>query len=325
MHDRIKEFINIEKSNFIDYLFKGKEQEVNKYRVCPRCGEVSRIIKYGKKSGIQRYKCKECSKTFSDVTNSPFYRSKKTLGKWLVYSKAMFSGMTIRQCAKVTKINIATAFYWRHKILDGIEFLENKETLSGEIQLSDTYFPDSHKGEKGKRMEKRSNRAGGKFGLKNYVSVLCLIDSKDKIVVDPICRDSFWSYGIERWLDRRIELENGAKFISSVSRFDNKIAIRMFKNKIRKGSFEETYRARKLDQCLKTWIGEKFRGVATKYLNNYLAWFKYDSMNKFKIHKNKEFLFKNLCILMSLKVKPSYFVNRVKDYRNKEIILYGVR
>lgn len=323
MHEGIKELINIEKSNFIEYVFKGKEQEINKYRVCPRCGEASKIIKYGKKKEIQRYKCNECSKTFSDVTNVPFYRSKKPLAKWLVYAKAMFSGMTIRQCAKMTKINIATAFYWRHKILDSIEFLDNKETLSGEIQLSDTYFADSHKGEKGKKMEKRSNRVGGKVGLKNYVSVLCLIDSKNKIVVDPICRDSFWSFGIEKWMDKRIELESGAKFISSVNRFDNKLAIRMFKNRIRKGNFEETYRSRKLDKSVKTWIGEKFRGVATKYLNNYLAWFKYDSMNKFKTYK--EFLSKNLNILMSLKAMPSYIVNRVKDYRNKEIILYGVR
>lgn len=322
MHDELGASLKIERSNFIECVSENKEDKLNRYKVCPSCGESNDIIKFGKFKGIQRYKCKGCSKTFSDVTNTPFYRSKKPLAYWLLYSKLMLSGMTIRQCAKMTKINIATAFYWRHKILDSMFFLENKETLRDEIQISDTFFPDSHKGEKGKGMEKRSNRVGGKLGLKNYVSVLCLIDSKDKIVVDPICRDTFWLYGIKKWLDRRIKLEPKAKFISSVNKFDNKLAIKMFKNKIRKGDFAETYKGRNLAKSLKTWICEKFRGVATKYINNYLVWFKYNMIGKFTTYK--EFLSKNLNVLMSLKSMP-YSVNRVKDYRNKEIILYGTR
>lgn len=322
MHDELATLLKIERSNFIEYLSENKEDELNLYRVCPKCGESNDIIKFGRFKRIQRYQCKMCSKTFSDVTNTPFYRSKKPLAYWLVYAKLMLSGMTIRQSAKMTKINVATAFYWRHKILDSMFFLENKENLSDEIQISDTFFPDSHKGEKGKVMEKRSNRVGGKLGLRNYVSVLCLIDGKDKIVLDPICRDVFWLYGIEKWLDKRIVLEPNARFISSVNKFDNKLAIKMFKNKIRKGKFEETYRGRNLAKSLKTWIGEKFRGVATKYLNNYLVWFKYNMAGKFKTYK--EFLSKNLNILMSLKSMP-YSVSRVKDYRNKAIILYGTR
>lgn len=324
MHDKIDNLIKIAKSNFIEYLFEdeNKAEELNIFKVCPICGESDDIIKFGKYKDIQRYKCKVCSKTFSNITKTPFYRSKKPLAQWIVYAKSMVSGMTIRQCAKITEINIATAFYWRHKILDSMFFLENKESLSGEIQISEAYFPDSHKGEKGKRMEKRSNRVGSKFGLRNYVKTLCLIDSKDKIVVDPICRESFWLYGIEKWLDRRIELEPKAKFISSVPKFDNKLAIRMFKNKIRKGKPEETYRGRNLADSVKKWIDGRFRGVATKYLNNYLVWFKYNMMGKFKTYK--EFFSKNLNILMSFKTMH-YSVNRVKDYINREIILYGIR
>ncbi|WP_423738887.1 IS1/IS1595 family N-terminal zinc-binding domain-containing protein [Clostridium gasigenes] len=35
-------------------------------------------MRNGKYNNIQRYKCKKCSKTFTDFTNSPIYNSKKT-------------------------------------------------------------------------------------------------------------------------------------------------------------------------------------------------------------------------------------------------------
>ena len=63
-------------------------------------------------------------KSFSDLTNSATYKSKKTLDKWLRYAKCMLNGYSIRKSAEIVEINIATSFYWRHKILNCIsEFL----------------------------------------------------------------------------------------------------------------------------------------------------------------------------------------------------------
>lgn len=310
--------LKIETVDFIQSM--NINSESNKQRICPHCGCDHGVIKFGKFKGIQRYKCKDCRKTFSDVTNTPFYRSKKPLVYWLGYAKFMFGGMTIRQCARMLKINIATSFFWRHKILDSIFFLENKEFLSGAIQISDTYFPQSKKGKKGKRMSRRPNPLWGKLGLDDYVSVLCLIDSSNKIVVDPICNNSFRLFGVRDWLEKRIELAPKATFVSSVLKFNNKLAINIFNNKIRKGSHEETLVGRTLANKLKKWIGQKFKGVATKYLNNYLVWFKYYMSNNFTTYK--EFLSKKLNVLMSLK-SMSFSINRIKDYKDKKLVLYG--
>lgn len=122
------------------------------------------------------------------------------------------------------------------------------------------------------------------------------------------------------WIEKRIEVEPKAKFVSSVLKFDNKLAINIFNNKIRKGSHEETLAGRTLAKRLKRWIGEKFKGVATKYLNNYLVWFKYYMSHSFTTYK--EFLSKKLNILMSLK-SVSFSINRNKDYKQKILILYG--
>ena len=95
------------------------ENRFNKGKCCPFCNH-DKISKYGKyhgKNGVkQRYKCQnpECKKTFNDFSKSPVSSSKKGLDKWLLYAQCMVNGNTIRQCAEIVEINIATAFFWRH-------------------------------------------------------------------------------------------------------------------------------------------------------------------------------------------------------------------
>ena len=96
-----------------------KEFRFSKGKVCSHCNSEL-ISRNGKYNGNQRYICKDCRKTFSDFTNSATYRNKKSLDKWLKYDKSMIMGLSIRKSAKNVGINIATSFFWRHKILDCI-------------------------------------------------------------------------------------------------------------------------------------------------------------------------------------------------------------
>jgi Transposase and inactivated derivatives len=94
-----------------DSLYKNK-----KIDSCPICGG-KKYIKHGTYKGIQRYKCKECMKTFSTSTNSLWSYSKKDLNIWIKFIELMIKRRSLRFCAKKLNINLATAFYWRHKIL----------------------------------------------------------------------------------------------------------------------------------------------------------------------------------------------------------------
>ena len=44
---------------------------------CPHCGSAD-IKKHGKKDNRQRYRCKDCGKTFIETSNTMLYRSKLT-------------------------------------------------------------------------------------------------------------------------------------------------------------------------------------------------------------------------------------------------------
>ncbi|WP_396020655.1 GNAT family N-acetyltransferase [Clostridium sp. CM027] len=57
---------------------------------------------------------KSCRKTFTDFTLSPRYNSKKDIKKWILYSKCMANGYSIRKCAELVGISIPTSFFWRY-------------------------------------------------------------------------------------------------------------------------------------------------------------------------------------------------------------------
>ena len=69
---------------------------------CRHCGSMS-VVRYGKRNGRQRYKCKDSC----DLTNSPMYRSKKA-DKWIANTE------------EIVGITHVTAFYWRHKVLSAL-------------------------------------------------------------------------------------------------------------------------------------------------------------------------------------------------------------
>lgn len=119
LRKHLAEIIGIEVSSL------NEIKEDIKSKICPRC-KSEYIVKNGKYSGKQRYICKECGKTFSQRTNSAIVYSKKTVEQWIKYIECMLRGYSLRRCAKEVKINLSTAFYWRHKIINGLKKVFNK-------------------------------------------------------------------------------------------------------------------------------------------------------------------------------------------------------
>jgi len=44
--------------------------------LCPHCAS-EHVIRHGQANGLQRYRCRECSKTFNAVTGTPLNRLHK--------------------------------------------------------------------------------------------------------------------------------------------------------------------------------------------------------------------------------------------------------
>jgi transposase-like protein len=89
---------------------------------CPHCGHgPDGIQKFGYAgNGRQRYRCRDCGKTFCATTESFLAHTKKDASLWQEYLQYMVRGMSISQAATACGISPSTAFKWRHKILDAI-------------------------------------------------------------------------------------------------------------------------------------------------------------------------------------------------------------
>ena len=158
-------------------------------RVCPNCSSVEKIVRFGKtKGGVQRYKCNNCGQTFVASTNSVISKTHYGLDVWEKYIECMLQGLSVRKSAEICGIHRNTAFIWRHKILDALTELIEKDTkLKGIIEADETFFNVSYKGNHSKsnfelpRAPKHRGTPATKRGLsREKVCVSCAIDRNGK-------------------------------------------------------------------------------------------------------------------------------------------------
>jgi len=246
-------------------------------RPCPHCGS-HQVIRNGSAHGLQRYKCRDCQKTYNALTGTPLARLRRK-SKWLAQAEALRDGVSIRQAAERLKVARSTAFRWRHRFMAAPKAIQ-AQSLVGIAEVDETFFLHSRKGERG--LDRKPRRRGGsaaKRGTsKEQVPVLVardratatanlILDADSKACVvtalkpllpsDTIlCTDgssvlaaAAKEIGITH---RPINLAAGQRVIAGVYHIQNVNAF---------------------DSRLKNWM-RRFHGVATKYLDSYLGWFR---------------------------------------------------
>ncbi|MBX6365468.1 MAG: IS1 family transposase, partial [Gemmatimonadetes bacterium] len=83
---------------------------------CPHCGGAP-LIRWGAFSGRQRYRCKACGRTSSDLTGTALAYTKK-LPLWGEFAAGMLEGESCRAGARRLGIDKTTAWRWRHRLLE---------------------------------------------------------------------------------------------------------------------------------------------------------------------------------------------------------------
>jgi transposase-like protein len=245
---------------------------------CPHC-ESKKIRANGKLKQVQRYVCVGCGKNFSETTGKVWYNLKKK-DKMNTYMFCLLSGYSIRKSAKETGISIQTSFDWRHKLLSSFSSVW-VEGFEGICESDDLFFLQSEKGNRD--LERKPRKRGGKAikrGISNeQVAVIASCDrsgNKDMKVatmgriskkdiakvldgklskVETLCSDSHRSYTA---FAKSEQLEHKKFNASKGQRIKDKVY--------------HVQNVNNMDMRLRKWM-EKFNGVATKYLQNYLNWF----------------------------------------------------
>ena len=229
--------------------------------ICPHC-KSSKHIRWGKRNDMQRYKCKNCNKTFNSLTKTPLAKLRRK-GHWLQYSNCIKSGLTIREAAKECGIHRNTSFRWRHRFLNNSKMIKAKK-VGGIIETRELILKESFKGKKKNLPNKNKPR-------KN-IFVVYSIDRNNNIF--DFTNKGFSAKVLSAEFNQII-IDNSLIYTS-----DNEIFEQYFKeNKLKhikvKNNINKLSHTDKVDNYREKfikWINNHFRGVATKYLENYVSW-----------------------------------------------------
>jgi transposase-like protein len=260
--------------------YRSKTEEYHRDS-CPKCG-AHHFIKYGfNKSLEQRYQCKteSCKTIFSDSTGSAIYRL-QLKDKWYEYIDTMFNGgfYSTREMGKRINICHKTAFFWRHKVLFSISKRVTK--LFGIVEVDDLHYSFNQKGRKNLNSPKKRGRQNNKQGDNSEsVKVLATTDREGGMVLDVVRIGRLKASDVKKSIGGIINKE------TNILTSDNHPSLKSFAKafKIQHETFlakhhsrAKIYHVNTINEKagrLKTLVNRRFKGIATKYLNNYCNWF----------------------------------------------------
>jgi transposase-like protein len=263
-----------------DYLSFRRNQLVNKQVGCPHCNS-HKFYKFGKDKGSQRFKCKACSRTFTEHTGTWLAGLHK---KELVndYLELMHQSKSLDKIKTALNINKKTAFDWRHKVLSSLEDVK-KDNFNGILESDETFFLHSNKGKK--QLQRKGRKRGGSSstrGISNdQVAVIATSDRKGTIDMKVATLGRICKVDIENAIGNRIEKDSILCADGHVSykgfAKDNQLTLVVLRADLKqyvKNGVYHIQNVNSLHNRMKKWIDSTFWGVSTKYLQNYLNWYR---------------------------------------------------
>lgn len=248
---------------------------------CPHCAGTA-LQRWGHASGLRRYRCKACHRTFNALTGSSLAGLRKK-ECWLAYGEALAKGMTLAQAAAQCGVHLTTSFRWRHRFLKAPA--ATQEALTGVVEADETFFRRSHQGSHRwrhaeARLERQPHRRGeraSKRGLsREQVPALIARDRAGHTVaavLPDLGAEAIAAVLVSVVAPDAVLCSDGAKAYAAFAaqhRLHHEPINVAGGVRVRDGAFHvqnvNAYHGR-----LKGWMG-RFNGVATRYLPNYLGW-----------------------------------------------------
>lgn len=300
--------------------------------ICRSCGSLH-LVKNGSSKGHQRYKCKLCGTTMSCDANTPLYNLKHK-DKWVDYIYYMLSMDYSLSCEKISKvigINKKTAHEWRHKFLAALnrtnplkatKIVEMDEVfvkfcVKGQIgnEKYEEFYYDGCKYNKPSKLRKKE-RYYAKKKFNNVI--LCIHNRNNDFDFVPMKIQKKGSVATSD-IAKAVEY-TGINDITVVTDC-SKSMIKYFKTRpdimhetfvsddIKKGIIVDANihnnNINNTMNLLRRWM-KVFFGFSTKYLWNYLKWFRF--IRLFNAFKMKEFA--------EYSIEDKYSYKRFRDLFN---------
>jgi len=276
--------LTAEQRQELDLVLSGRDGEaevaaaidacVREERQCPHCGTPG-AVKRGRANGLRRYRCKSCGKSFNALTGTPLARL-RLKERWLDFTRTLSTGDTVRGSAAQCAVALTTAFRWRHRFLEAVK--TTTAPLRGIVEADETYLLDSRKGDR--HLDRPPRKRGGKAakrGLsREQVPILVAADRTGTTVSAVLPAVS--ALAIQAVLEPSVGpdvllVTDGASCFPPAAAalgISHEALIQSAGERVRGDLHIQTVNSR--HQQIKGFL-RAFRGIATKYLPNYLRWF----------------------------------------------------
>ncbi len=243
---------------------------------CPHCAGRA-IVAWGRSHGLSRFRCKSCGRTFNALTKTAMAHLHKR-ERWFDHARAMIEGKSLAKTAELCGVHPTTAFRWRHRFL-GAPAADKPRKLSGIVEADETFILESFKG-RWSDLPRKAHKRGGPArhpGLhSDNIPVLVARDRRGATFDAVLPQDDSASIGAA--LAGVVTGENhligdGGKAIAAFAR-KAKIPFHAVPAPGKPTAAAPHLHINNVNAYhgrLKQWLN-RFNGVATKNLPNYLGW-----------------------------------------------------
>lgn len=115
---------------------------------CPHCGSIS-LKRHGKAGGRQRYRCKDCCKTFCETSQTLMYHSRLAPAQWKGLLLGMVQNLPLQAIADTIGTSVPTVWHNRHKVCLALEEIYKEQSEFIDIaECDEFYIPVSFKGKR---------------------------------------------------------------------------------------------------------------------------------------------------------------------------------
>ena len=295
----------------VKYLKLNEQLKNTRPECCPCCGKTGEhLIKKGFQHGKQRYMCKACGKKFTYDINQITAHSHQPVDAWITVIEDTLAMKSLDETAGKIGVCHETAFNMRHKLLAYLEtMIETAKPPDELVETDETYVTESQKGVKCKnRKPRKHGESASKRALSNEQYCICVVTDRNKnVFAKCVNRAKPSSEDIIKALSAHVSRKSVLLCDGAASY--NQLADTLECKKIEligHESYDKVYHlntVNNLHSRIKRMLGQ-FRGVASKYLNRYLALFSVivsctkPSMN--------EFVDELRCTLSTIRVNVTY-------------------
>jgi len=250
-----------------------------RFQAQPACGHCksTRFGNWGSASGLKRYRCNDCRRTFNALTGTPLAHLRRR-DAWLAYAQAIVDRVSLRKAAERAGIVLDTAFRWRHRFLKAEQTVK-PSNVKGIVEADETFILKSSKGSRklvGRAPRKRGGKAKTRGRSIEEHDCILIVRDRHGATTDAILPDL--EGGTFKAVPEPVVARDALLVTDGRAAYGQFAeAVGVLHISLNASAGERAYGTYHIQNVngyqsrFKGWLAP-FHGVASKYLPSYLGW-----------------------------------------------------